>query len=90
MTSTLDMLYITTRDQCNCVTQINFFLLRITTDFIPGGALGAEDLDKAVSVETLACLTQWKMNLVILFVFQVFTEHGDAPAAPASRPVHVS
>ena len=59
----------------------------ITTDFQPGGA---EDLDKPVSVETPTCLTQWKLNFVILFVFQVFPEHGDSPAAPASCPVHVS
>ena len=29
------------------------------------------------------------MNLVIPYVFQVFPEHGEAPAAPASRPVHL-
>ena len=28
-------------------------------------------------------------NLVILFVFQVFPEHGDALAASASRPVDI-
>ena len=32
---------------------------------------GAEDWDKTVSVETLACSMQWKMILFIPFVFQV-------------------
>ena len=32
----------------------------------------AKDWDKEVNVETLACSTQWKINLVIPFVFQVF------------------
>ena len=48
--------------------------------------LAAQELgNKAVSVEILACSTQWKMNLVIQFAFQVFPQYGDAPAVPASR-----
>ena len=50
---------------------------------------GAEHWDKAVSVETLVCSTQQKMNFVIPFVFQVFPELRDAPGAPASWPVHI-
>ena len=50
------------------------------------------DWDKAVRVVTLASSTQWKMNSVIPFEFQVFPEYGDTSccwAAPASRPVDV-
>ena len=49
----------------------------------------AQKIGKAVRVETLACWTLSKMNLVVLFAFQVYPKHGEAPAVPDSLPLHM-
>ena len=84
-TRTLDMqyyphaLHVTQAKIIFCVQVYNFKTWLISNM----AAQNSEDWDKSISVEILACPTQ-KMDLVIPFIFQVLSEHRDAPAAPAS------